>query len=148
MASPTAISRTSLRTASPYRCRIIDGGTFPGRKPGIETLPDTSSSLALSFVSTSFAGTMILSSWLKPSFFISVTSMALYSPVLHYNRRLSFANRTANFRAWLAQVVRAEGIEPPRIAPQVPKTCASTSSATPARPRAKAWTLCAPNRLV
>ena len=99
MASPTAISSTSPRIASPYRCRIIDGGTFPGRKPGIETLPDTSSSLAFIFASTSSAATMILSSWLKPSFFISVTSMALYSPVLHSNRRLSFLNRAAYFSA-------------------------------------------------
>ena len=31
------------------------------------------------------------------------------------------------------QMVRAEGLEPPRLSPLVPKTSASTNSATPAR---------------
>ena len=32
----------------------------------------------------------------------------------------------------LSQMVRAEGLEPPRLSPLVPKTSASTNSATPA----------------
>ena len=32
-----------------------------------------------------------------------------------------------------SQMVRAEGLEPPRLSPLVPKTSASTNSATPAR---------------
>ena len=49
--------------------------------------------------------------------------------------------RSAGRRRGLAQpaaeLVRAEGFEPPRLASQVPKTCVSTSSTTPARHPAK-----------
>ena len=38
----------------------------------------------------------------------------------------------AHNRAAICQMVRAEGLEPPRLSPLVPKTSASTNSATPA----------------
>lgn len=41
---------------------------------------------------------------------------------------------TCRYRpAGICKLVRARGLEPPRVAPQEPKSCASASSATPAR---------------
>ena len=41
------------------------------------------------------------------------------------------------------KVVRAKGLEPPRLSPRGPKPRASTNSATPARPNLKVVNICA-----
>ena len=52
--------------------------------------------------------------------------MGIYPVTLNLNRRCGENS--------CSQMVRAEGLEPPRLSPLVPKTSASTNSATPAHP--------------
>ena len=110
----TALSKTSPRTAAPYRLRNSGSGTLPGRKPGIRTIRPTSSSRLVTLSSTSFAGIVILNSRFSPSALVSVTFMAACS---HSLRRFGLAS------VWTAPV---------GLAPVSP--CLGTSAVQPALP--------------
>src|SRR5450830_723105 len=95
-----------------------------------------SSRRALTLASSSAAGTTTLNSRLRPSDSVSVTCIA-HTSLLSHSRRvgLTAANRAGRVGIKLSAlgVVRAEGLEPPRLSPLEPKSSASTNSATPAK---------------
>ncbi|CAD5257241.1 hypothetical protein BOSE62_40428 [Bosea sp. 62] len=65
---------------------------------------------------------------------VSVTFIALIrSTALYFNVQSATPGDRRRARE-IRILVRAEGLEPPRLSPLVPKTSASTSSATPADP--------------
>ena len=83
---------------------------------------------SLTLASSSAAGTTTLNSRLRPSDRVSVTCM---NSTLLTGLRFSFRGPCL---ATLG-MVRAEGLEPPRLSSREPKSRASTNSATPAKGR-------------
>src|SRR5579872_2877922 len=81
---------------------------------------------------------MMLYSRFSPCESVSVTCMtssALQQSKPHPRRRSTKPVPPAEPAASHRQMVRAEGLEPPRLSPPEPKSGASTSSATPATRR-------------
>ena len=111
----------SAITERPYIRFICVAGTLPGRKPLIRTWPFSSSSRASTLVASSAIGTTTLNSRLRPSLLF----LLLASPIS--------SSLVAVLRGMSKGLVRAEGLEPPRLSPLEPKSSASTNSATPAR---------------
>src|SRR5271163_3786229 len=102
-------------------------GTLPGRKPLSWTRPLRSSRRSLTLASRSVAGTTTRYSRLRPAAEVSVTciGIALHGRCRAHPGRF-FRRKTS------ALLVRAEGLEPPRLSSREPKPRASTNSATPA----------------
>src|ERR1700731_4667884 len=105
----------------PYKRLRCATGTLPGRKPRNCTRPLRSSSRSLTFASRSIAGTTTRYSRLRPAEDVSVTcirpaedvsvtciDIALHGPYCAHLGRF-FGKKTS------ALLVRAEGLEPPRL---------------------------------
>src|SRR6185503_10185004 len=133
---------TSAIAERPYmRLRCVTG-TLPGRNPLIRTRSFNSSRRASTLASSSEAGTTTLYSRLRPSESVSVTCIWPHFSLLalashrHQALRAGRVGIRAETTRELIQpfiLVRAEGLEPPRLSPLEPKSSASTSSATPAK---------------
>src|ERR1700733_10927760 len=115
----------------PYSPLRSATGTLPGRKPRSWTRPLISSSRSLTLASRSVAGTTTRYSRLRPAAEVSVTSIGttLHGPNI-VRIRPSFCSQAFEKNA---RLVRAEGLEPPRLSSREPKSRASTNSATPAK---------------
>ena len=75
----TKSSKTSPLTEAAYFCFSIETGAFPARKPGSLTVLAISLILASTSFSKSWAGTITLYSFFKPSDFNSVTFILFFS---------------------------------------------------------------------
>src|SRR5450759_3847715 len=89
-----------------------------------------SSRRTLTLASSSAAGTTTLNSRLRPSDSVSVTCI---DHTLVYLRIAPDLSNDGQQVPLALGVVRAEGLEPPRLSSREPKSRASTNSATPAK---------------
>src|SRR5262245_19946309 len=127
---------TSAMAERPYiRLRWVTG-TLPGRNPLIRIRLFNSSRRALTLASSSAAGTTTLYSRLRPSDSVSVTcighfiSACTYTAGTHHCTARRSRRRTRTVVCLV--LVRAEGLEPPRLSALEPKSRPCANSATPA----------------
>src|ERR1035437_3343139 len=111
-------------------------GALPGLKPGRRTWPATRLVARSLASATRDAETDTLSRRSTPSDFLSMTSIFMTRKITDGGRQTT-AGTSDGGRQWLpsavrhlGSVMRKPGVEPGRVAPQDPKSCASASSAT------------------
>ena len=123
MAPSTASCITSPRRFLPNIFFSSAFGALPLRKPFIWKSARTASIFSSIFEASSAAGSVIAYSRFRPSDSFSVTCICL-------TRRVVSSHGGGS-----GSLVRAEGLEPPRLAAREPKSRVSTSFTTPARGR-------------
>ena len=123
VASLTTSSSTSAVTARAVALRTTGSGTLPGRKPGRRSVLPRSASRGCGGVSMSAAGHHDREAALQP--------LGERFGDLH-GREILLKDHRCRRQSPPGAVVRAEGLEPPRLAPPEPKSGVSANSTTPA----------------